>query len=99
MSVTLHEDAIRNLLSSEGPVGEHIQERALRVAIAAQANARIIMHRKPDVVNAIDVAFDSEGQATIGIRDEGSISRYLAEKEARERVWLVPALAAEFESR
>jgi hypothetical protein len=88
---TLNEAALARLLHSEdGPVGRLVRRKAEEVVAAARLNARTIMHRMPEadweaVAAAID--FEQHGtEATIGIRDEGSVSRYLAAKEAKEAV-------------
>ena len=95
---TFNEAALARLLQSpDGPVGREVARRAEEIVTAARSNARIILHRLPDdtfadVAAAIDFEMsrtgDGEIAATIGIRDEGSISRYLSDKEAREGVVL-----------
>lgn len=89
----LNPRALADLLEAEdGPVGRLIAQNAQAIVDAARLNARTIVHSMPEapweaVAAAID--FEQHGtEATIGIRDEGRIARYLAAKEAREGVIL-----------
>jgi hypothetical protein len=98
MTVVLNEFALAALLESEqGPVGRDLRRRAERVTQLAREKVGFIMIRSTIDVSA-DVDFRIEGgpQAVIGIKDTGSISRYLAEKETRELVWLKPSLQQGF---
>lgn len=98
MNIVLNETALQLLLESEaGPVGREIRERAERVLEGSRRRVGIIMQRSSvNVAADVDLELRPDLSAVIGIRDVGSISRYLAAKEARERVWLVPALAEVF---
>lgn len=92
----LNERALFELLEAEdGPVGRLVRQKAEAVAAAARARAAVIMHRLPEVVEAIDVE-QTGTTAVVGIRDQGEISRYLADKESREHVWLLPAVEEVF---
>ncbi len=86
------------LFSREGPVGRLVEETAQEIAERARANARVIMHRQPSVVSAIDYEMVSGTEARVGIRDEGPISRYLAAKAVREaeQGWLRRAVSEIF---
>ena len=94
----INEAALVALLEShEGPVGRLVEQKAQEVTAAAQRNAATIMHRYPEVVSAID--YEQHGtEAVVGIRDEGSISEYLAAKAAREgdQGWLRRAVTEVF---
>ena len=56
------------------------------------------MHRYPTAADAVDYRMVSGTEAVDGVRDEGSISRYLAAKAAREREqgWLHAAVSDAF---
>lgn len=110
MTLKLNQAALTVMLESrEGPVGRLVQRRAEAAAVAAVGNARTIMWRKPGAADAVDMAMDDQLHAVIGIRDQGSISQYLADK-ALGRVnarsaeqwpvdgWLKAALREEFGS-
>ena len=98
--IRLNEVALRQLLESQtGPVGRDLEERAERITRRARGRVAIITARSPvEVENDVDFVLSSNPlQAVIGIRDTGSITRYLAAKESREGgVWLLPSLAEEF---
>jgi hypothetical protein len=91
----INDIAIEALVQDAG-VRSHMAGEAQKVVDLARERAAVIMHRYPKVVEAIDFTIDDHGRAIVGIRDEGSISRYLAEKEGREHVWLEPAVAQVF---
>ena len=94
MTVRLNEVALSALLDTqEGPVGQDLQRRAQAVTALARENVAFIMHRVPGVAQDVDYVMQGS-QAVIGIRDAGSISEYLVDKENVEFVWLVPALQA-----
>jgi hypothetical protein len=95
---TPNEAALQVLLASEqGPVGHGLVEMAQAIVDMAEDNIDIIMWRVPsDVSRAVDYEyFEDTASVAIGIRSEGTISEYLAEKEDREHVWLTPALEEE----
>jgi len=98
--IRLNEIALRQLLESPlGPVGRDLEERAERITRRARGRVAIITARSPvNVENDVDFVISPDPlQAVIGIRDTGSITRYLAAKEGREGgVWLLPSLAEEF---
>lgn len=94
MTVQLNEAALQALLGSrEGPLGQFVERQAQQVVDNAKTNARIIMHRFPPAAEAIDVAITEDLRAIIGIKDEGSMSRYLAAKAAKPgETWFISAL-------
>lgn len=66
-----------------GPVRREVERRARILADDAQANiATVIQNRnvRPDVLYRME----SDGSAVIGLRDEGTVARYLDEKARRE---------------
>ena len=95
----INEQALAALLHSrEGPVGRLVEHKAQEVTAAARRNAAVIMHRQPSVVSAINYQMVSGTEAVVGIRDEGSISEYLAAKAVREgeQGWLHQAVTEVF---
>lgn len=110
MTVKLNNLALTALLeSSEGPVGLLVQRKASEVAAIAKANAATIMERFPQAADAVDSVPGDSNSSVIGIRDQGSISQYLAAKAAGnvqarsaelwpEDGWLVAALRDVFGS-
>jgi hypothetical protein len=81
MTIRLNEVALTALLDAQdGPVGLLVQRRAAATAEVAKANARIIMTRYPPAAEAVGYSIGENLQAVIGIRDEGSMSQYLADK-------------------
>lgn len=91
----IDEAAVRAWLEDPaGPVAQHV--KAEEIVVAARGQAAQIMHRVPEVIEAIDHQMTSATEAIVGIHDEGPISRYLADKEAREHAWLVPAVRRVF---
>jgi hypothetical protein len=92
----INEAALRALVEAEdGPVGRLVAQIAQEVVDAPRANAAVIMHRLPEVVEAIDYA-QTGTTAVIGIRDHGRIVRYLVDKEHREHVMLLRAVGEVF---
>jgi len=100
MTVTLNEPALHRLLDArDGPVGRDLQQRADGVVNRAQVRVAIIMARSPvRVENDVGLVIEENPlRAVIGIRETGSITRYLARKEQREGgAWLVPSLRESF---
>ena len=98
--IRLNEVALRQLLESPlGPVGRDLEERAEQITRRARTRVGIITARSSvEVENDVDFVLTANPlQAVIGIRDTGSITRYLAAKEGREGgVWLLPSLVEEF---
>lgn len=95
----LNEVGLGKLLASPtGPVGIAVQVRAAAVVQQARRNVANITARVPfSIEQSVDYQLIPGPAAIIGIRDSGSISRYLAAKAEREREsWLVPALAQAF---
>jgi hypothetical protein len=100
----LNARALVDLLEAEDrPVGRLVAQKAQAIVDTARLNARTIMHSMPEaeweaVADAID--FEQHGlEATIGIRDQGRISRYLAHKESREGAVLRRAVQHVFNRR
>jgi hypothetical protein len=91
----INEQALYRLLESpDGPVGQLVERKAAEITQTARQNAAAIMHRQPSVVSAIDYTMTAGTEAVIGIRNEGPISEYLAEKAVREGQagWLLRAV-------
>lgn len=93
--------AMAQLLEAEdGQVGRLVAAYAAIVRDLARQNAGDIMHSMPEpdlsiMLESID--FEQNGtEATVGIEDLGEIETYLATKELREQVWLLPAAAETF---
>lgn len=100
MTVVLNEVALSVLLDSQaGPVGQRLDSLANEVVTRARTRVQNIMARSAVVV-VDDVDYEiteNPLQAIIGIRETGSITRYLARKEGREGgVWLQPSLGEVF---
>lgn len=102
MEVGINPDGLRSLLESPtGPVGIEVQIKAAHVVAVARRNVAIIMDdfstkSNISVEGDIDYTLGNNLDAVIGIRETGSVTRYLAKKELRERVWLVSALEEVF---
>lgn len=99
MEVGINPAGLRALLESEtGPVGIEIQYRAAATVHFARRNVAIIMDRSPiPVEQDVDYEIQHDLSAIIGIRDRGSITRYLDEKAKREPdSWMLPALGEAF---
>jgi hypothetical protein len=96
MSVTLNESALRSLLEGEdSPVAELVKAEAERVARIAQQGIDRILERSR-VRPQVRLSPQGDLSVIVGLEDEGSLARYLAVKETRERVWLAPALESVF---
>lgn len=81
MTVKLNQAALALLLETQdGPVGLLVRRQAEQVTENAKANARIIMTRYPSAADAVGFSIGEDLQAVIGVRNEGSISEYLADK-------------------
>ena len=84
----------------EGPTGREMEAIAQQIVETAQENAGRILHRlvskHPEVLQTIQYVRRGN-EFTIGIRPDrpagpNNIAFYLAAKEAREHVWLRPAV-------
>lgn len=88
------------LEAEDGQVGRLVAAYAAIIRDLARGNASDIMHRMPEpdlsiMLESID--FEQNGtEATIGIENLGEIETYLANKELREQVWLLPAATETF---
>lgn len=90
------------LEGQDGPVARYVEQKAEEVVVGARFYAGVIMWRRPEVIFSIDYQLVGGNEAVVGIEDDGlhgyhSNERYLAEKEAREKVWLWPALQDAFD--
>jgi hypothetical protein len=91
----INQAAMFALLEAEdGPVGLYLKEITENVADIARENAAFIMHRYPQATDS--VSFEMQGTTGIVGIGPGRIEEYLANKEVRERNWLVPALEYKF---
>ena len=95
MSVTLNFPALEALLETEqGPVGRDIAQRTERIILDARRRVNIIMARSPVPISQAVDSVQVGTRSIIGIRDQGKIAHYLADKETRELVWLIPSIPA-----
>jgi hypothetical protein len=101
-TITLNEGGLRALLEAPGgPVAQVINRKTEQVREVAARNAERIVPvggqyviSRTQNISGVPAGVITLDRANI----EGSISAYLAGKEAREHVWLAPALEEVFES-
>jgi hypothetical protein len=84
---------------AEGPTGRELNQIAEEIVELARENADKILHKltktHPEILDQIQ--FVRRGnELRIGVRSDGmgQTAFYLASKEAREHVWLEPAVEA-----
>lgn len=92
------------LFSTVGPVEQLLEFRTREVVALAQDNVREIMRNFQgnieSILDDIDYEIIVEGttiEAIVGIRANDKIAQYLADKEDREQVWLLPAVEQVFD--
>ena len=90
MNTRINERGFDQLFGRDGPVTEDLVRRAENVVNDANLHIATILEN-PMIRPEPDYVVTDQG-VVIGIRDEGSVARYMAAKEVRESVWLVPAL-------
>lgn len=95
MSVVFNPAGLEALLQQEG-VRKFMEQQGERVMVLARQNVRDYFHTAPILTVDRDVDLSMEGpNVTIGIRDAGSKSRRLAQKQADGTLnWLTTALDA-----
>lgn len=101
MSVTLNEPALKVLLENPvGPVGRDIQRRAEAMLHAYRERIQDITEGSISfpVTQDVEKVTREDGAVEIGIFDNGSVARYLAEKMPREPEKILPQLDIAFRS-
>ena len=92
----LNETALTALLDTQdGPVGLLVERKAREVVFEARANARTIMHRYPPAAEAVGFDLSPGPRAVVGVRDDGSMAEYLADKALGKITPKSPELFAE----
>ena len=82
---------------AEGPTGRELDRIAEEIVELARENADVILHKltstHPEILDQIQFARHGR-EIRVGVRSDGmgQTAFYLASKEAREHVWLEPAV-------